>query len=306
VIRLSLVLKTAPAVEPITLAEAKAFCRADSGAIVDNLTPSQSIVPGSHAIGTHTGTGIDVLGYDALTVLDAGACGAGGSIAAHIEESDDNITYTDWPGGAFPAVTVANGNQPHELAYTGSKRYVRVVAVVAGASCDFSAYVTKQSGITTEDTLFTSLIKSARLWVEGHLNRKLITQTWYLYLDAFPDKDYIRIPLPPLQSVTAITYYDTDGVAHTLAATEYDVDTYDTWAPKVSLKYGKSWPSTTLRPYNGVCVEFVCGYGDAASDVPEDVTNACKMRLKELWERRDSEPSPAVLALLSSERVMPV
>ncbi len=305
---MALVLKTAPVNPIMTLAEAKAFLRLDSGAISDNLSPAQSIAPGSHAIATHTGIGIDVLGYDTLVVLDAGACGAGGSIAAHIEESDDDITYTDWPGGAFAAVTEANDNAIQELAYTGSRRYVRVVAVVAGAPCEFGASVVRQAGIATEDTLITGLVKAVTRWAEAYLGRKLIAQTWYLYLDEFPAEDYIRLPFPPLQDDPApiITYYDTDGVEHTLAATEYDVDTYDQWRPKISLKYGKSWPSTTLRPYNGVRVEFTCGYGATSASIPEDVLNGCKLRLQELWERRDSEPSPAVFALLSSERVVPV
>jgi uncharacterized phiE125 gp8 family phage protein len=309
VIRLSLALKTAPAVEPITLQQAKDFCRADSGAIADNLTPSQSIKPGSQAVGAGTydlvGAAVDVLGYDPLVVLSAGTFTTG-TADVKIQESDDGTTWTDWTGGAFAQVKNTNDEQPYEIAYTGSKRYIRAVAKVLVAVCPFDVSVVLQSGITTEDTLITSLIKSARQWVEKYLNRQLITATWYLYLDAFPAVDYIRLPLPPLQSVTAITYTDTDGTAHTLAATEYDVDTYDQWAPKVSLKYGKSWPSTTLRPYNGVCVEFVCGYGATAISVPENIVNACKMRLKELWERGDAEPSPAIYALLSSERVIAI
>ncbi len=48
---------------------------------------------------------------------------------------------------------------------------------------------------------------------DGWLNRALITQTWDMYLDAFPcGNGEIRMPFYPLQSVTAVQYYDTDGI----------------------------------------------------------------------------------------------
>jgi hypothetical protein len=65
-----------------------------------------------------------------------------------------------------------------------------------------------------EDTLITSLIAAAREDCEAFQNRAYINQTYELWLDSFPSKDYIEIPLPPLQVpvvtagafVTGITY----------------------------------------------------------------------------------------------------
>ena len=58
---------------------------------------------------------------------------------------------------------------------------------------------------TDQDDLISSLIVAARQHVEDVLKRSLITQTWELWLEEFPSRDYIEIPFPPLQvpSVTA-------------------------------------------------------------------------------------------------------
>ena len=47
-----------------------------------------------------------------------------------------------------------------------------------------------------DDDLLTSLINAAREFCEGFQHRAFITQTWELWLDGWPDKDYIEIPLP--------------------------------------------------------------------------------------------------------------
>ena len=80
-----------------------------------------------------------------------------------------------------------------------------------------------------------------------------------MWLDEFPPNDYIEIPLPPLQSITSIKYYDTTDTEATMAASDYIVDTTG-FVGRVVLADGKSWPSTSLRPAKGICIEFVCGY----------------------------------------------
>lgn len=316
---MALTLKTAPAIEPLTLSQVKQHLRIDSGSLADNLTTVQSITPGAHVIAASyslVGTGVDVLGYRVLVNLSSGANGAGGTVDAKIQESDDDTTYADWSGGSFTQVTTANDNAVQEKEYTGTKRYIRVVATVAGAACEFGADIIKEQPYSAEDDLLTALIAVAREYAEGFQNRAYITQTWELWLDDWPKGDRIKIPLPPLQTVNSIKYYDTANVVATMATADYFVD--DKSEPgRVVLAYGESWPSTTLRPANGVCVEFDAGYGDAASDVPKRVRQAMLLLIGHWNENREAVrtamtrgemlPVPlGVAALLSLDRVVPV
>lgn len=166
---------------------------------------------------------------------------------------------------------------------------------------------------TESDALIISLITVAREYCEGFQNRTYITQTWELWLDDWPDKDYIRIPLPPLQSVASIKYYGTDDTEYTVDAADYFVD--DKSEPgRIALAYSKTWPTITLRPANAVCVEFTAGYGDAASTVPQRVKQAILLLIGYWHENREAavmgavskEIEFAVHALLWQNRVVPV
>ena len=116
---------------------------------------------------------------------------------------------------------------------------------------------------TVEDDIVEGLIRSARSHVETLTGRALITQTWDLYLDAFPCQ--INVPKPPLQSVTYIKYLDANGALQTLATSEYTVDNKSEPA-RIVPAYGKTWPSTRCD-LNAVQVRFVAGYGAEADQV---------------------------------------
>jgi uncharacterized phiE125 gp8 family phage protein len=304
-----------PNIEPVSLVEAKLHCRVDSGTLSDNLSSLQSIPPGNHAVApsfTLVGSWVDVLGYSSLIILETGTFGTGGTMDCKIQESDDQIEVVDMAGGAFTQVTTSTDNATYEKAYTGEKQYIRVVSTVAGAACEFGVSIITEAPTSAEDTLLEALITTAREYCEGFQNRQYITATWELWLDDWPWGDNIRIPLPPLQGVNSIKYYDTDNVVATMAAADYFVDTKSN-PGRVSLAYGKTWPTTTLRPANGVVIEFDAGYGDLASDVPKRVKQAILLLVGHLYLRREESTEKAlaeipfgVKALLSLDRIWPV
>jgi uncharacterized phiE125 gp8 family phage protein len=308
---MSLKISSAPAVEPISLSAAKLHLRLDSGSLSDNVTSYQSIAPGSHAIVAAyalVGTAIDVLGYEAVVEFESGTNGAGGTVDVKLQDSDDNTTWTDVTSGAFTQVTTVNDNATFEKAYTGTKQYLRVVATVAGNSCEFGVSILVSNPTSIEDTLITAYIKAAREWCENFQNRSYITQTWELWLDEFPDNSYLELPLPPLASVTSVKYYDTANTEYTLSAASYFVDTKSE-PGGISLTYGYSWPSTTLRPINGVCVTFVAGYGASGSYVPFKAMAAMYLLIGDYYANREAGKASektiaAVERLLWMDRIL--
>ena len=97
---MQLIQYAAPAIEPVSLDELKLHLRLDSGSFADNVGETQSIAPGSHAIAndytTHVGAAVEVIGYQAIVLLQCGTNGATGTVDVKVQDSDDNVTWTDW------------------------------------------------------------------------------------------------------------------------------------------------------------------------------------------------------------------
>jgi uncharacterized phiE125 gp8 family phage protein len=306
------VIKTEPTVEPVSLADLKEHLRVDSGTAADNTSSTQTIAPADHAIaGAYSleGTGIDVQGYGTLVYLVSGTNGSGATVDAKIQDSDDDVAYTDWTGGGFTQVTEANDNATQEIQYTGLKQYIRVVATVATDACNFGVDVVKQAAIGTEDTYLEAIITAARRRVEDWLGRALITQTWNFYYSAFPECDSFTLQKGTLQSVTSVKYTDSDADETTIAGTVYESNTAAI-PGEVTLKYGQSWPTAVLKTVNPINIEAVVGYGDAASDVPKNVRQAIMILCEDMYEQRGEVITGTIVAnidwlsaLLSPERL---
>lgn len=282
---------TAPVIEPITLAELKLHTRIDSGAFADNIDETQSIVPGAHVIAaayTLVGTGVNVLGYTAVVILNSGTNLATGTVDVKIQESDDDLTYTDWTGGAFTQVTTVNDNAIQEIAYTGVKQYIRTVATVANATCDFGTTIIRLTATSIEDDLLNSIITAAREHVEDITRRALLTQTWDYYLDHWPTCNYIKLPFGNLQSTDlSIKWKDTDGDETTLTlTTDYLVETNGEYCGRIVLPYGTPWPSETLYPSNPITIRFLCGWTTAAL-IPDKIKSAIKLICADLYNQRE-------------------
>jgi len=137
---------------------------------------------------------------------------------------------------------------------------------------------------TTEDDLLNRLITTARIITEQEIGRALITQTKTLYLDEWPGGNEIRIPYPPLQSAT-VTYRleDDDDYDNTLSTVDTDIVSEP---GRVILQPNETWPSGTLYSEKPISIEFECGYGDDATDVPEAIRQAILLRISDLYENR--------------------
>ena len=155
-----------------------------------------------------------------------------------------------------------------------------------------------------DDTYVAALVKAARQAVEEWTSRALQHQTWVMTLDAFPTEQEIRLPRPPLSSVTTLAYVDGAGASQTWASSNYVVVTRDT-PGRIRLAYGITWPATRAQP-NAVTITYVAGYGAAASTVPAPLVHAAKLVLGDLYGLREGSvvgtvhaDNPAVAALLA-------
>lgn len=144
-----------------------------------------------------------------------------------------------------------------------------------------------------DDAYLTSLVDVATSWIDGKdgwLGRSIGTQTWDYVLDRFPcasrkstsKNDGIRIPLPPLQSITSVFYVDPDTETEaTLATDQYEVDTFS--EPGWVMPGTDGWPST-LDTINAVRIRFVAGYATA----PTPIKHAILLLVGNWYENRES------------------
>jgi len=135
---------------------------------------------------------------------------------------------------------------------------------------------------STQDDLIDDLIAAARTRVESDTGRSLITTTWDLTFDQFPDERAITLPRLPLASVTHVKSYDEDDAASTFASSAYLVDTAQ---GRISLNDDEDWP-TDVRSFSGGLVRFVAGYGSASS-VPQPLRLAVYQLVTHWYEQAD-------------------
>jgi hypothetical protein len=161
----------------------------------------------------------------------------------------------------------------------------------------------KRIAHSLENDRIESAIVDAYEWFDGPhgwLRRALITQTWDMQLDSFADE--IEIPLPPLQAVLSVTYYDEDNVEQTLYdATVSPVTDEGKFIvvgglfSKIVLAYDETWPDLYDRP-DAVKIRFRCGYGDAGDDVPRPICRSIGLLATHLYDNpSQTYPEPRLV-----------
>ena len=141
---------------------------------------------------------------------------------------------------------------------------------------------------TEDDAYLMRLVAAVRQHLDGYsgyLGRALITQTWRLDLERFSSVE--RIPLPRLQSVTSITYIDSNGDTQTVSSSVYEVISDGDWDGYVRKLTSQSWPTDVSTEYAyPVSITFKAGFGDSWNDVPEDIRLAALMLIAETYMSR--------------------
>jgi uncharacterized phiE125 gp8 family phage protein len=136
-----------------------------------------------------------------------------------------------------------------------------------------------------EDPVVASLILAARLHIQGALDIAMVTQSWTLVIDRWPEDGRVAIPLGPLQSVDSVKVYDADDVAQTVSPETYVVD-LSSLRPRVMRQAGAVWPRPG-RAVNGIEIALTAGYGDTPDKVPQPIRQAVLMLAAHWYEQRE-------------------
>lgn len=144
-----------------------------------------------------------------------------------------------------------------------------------------------------EDDLIKSLITAARETVENETGRALMTQTLELGIDCFVG--VVKLPRPPLVSVTSVKYTDFDGSEQTLAPGFYTVNDYT--EPAQIMPAPGVWLSGVPGAPNSVRIRYQAGYTSAAL-VPAAIKSWMLLRIGTLYASREDVSAGVSLAEL--------
>lgn len=144
-----------------------------------------------------------------------------------------------------------------------------------------------------DNWLVQSFITAARQICERLIpgGKTFATTTWDWKIAGFPDGNLIRLPRPPLQSITSISYYSSAGTSTTFSSTAYTVHLPTDLPGEVELLPNQAWPGTDSREYP-VTIRFKNGYG-TSEQVPEQVKQAMRLLVADFYENRGDDQGKA-------------
>src|SRR6185437_7391260 len=158
-----------------------------------------------------------------------------------------------------------------------------------------------------DDDVIGALIAGSRIHVEAQTRRALITQSWRISIDVWPDNGRRTIVPAPLQTLTAARVYDFEGLAHDVDLQAFVLD------KGASVLAFAPWAVPAPgRISAGIELDLTVGYGTAAADVPEALRQAVRLLVAHWYENRgvvaagpNYSPLPqSVAALIAPYRML--
>ena len=142
------------------------------------------------------------------------------------------------------------------------------------------------TGDTSQDGALNILIAAMTDYAEHLTGRSFVPRTYELNLDAFAGQ--IKLPFPPLLSVSSIAYTDINGDAQTVAGSAYESDVVSQ-PGIVQPVWGQSWPSIGYG-LNPVRIQYQAGYTENGVDnsyLPGPLRMWLQARLATIFENRE-------------------
>lgn len=134
------------------------------------------------------------------------------------------------------------------------------------------------------DVVLRTLRTAMRIDAENLTGRAFVQRQYRLYLSQWPwDREWgvkIKLPFPPLVSVDAFRYVDTDGVLTTLATDQYVV--HEEYEPGFIIpEWLVVWPNIRKVP-DALQIDFTAGYAVGSPQDEAGYQEAVPANLK-LW-----------------------
>lgn len=290
---MGLILKVAPATEPLTIAEVMAHLRLDSSS-QEPAPAAPTVALVSPAVAGNVDNGAHRYLATFVTADGETQAGTASSVVTVADKTvNGKVLVSGIPLGGSAVTarklyrTLAGGSTYYLLATIADNGTTSYTDNIADASLGAGAPSTN----TTGDPLLSALIIAARQQAEKETGRALITQQWEYTDDDFDCR--IQLPKPALISVQSVKYLDTNGVQQTLDSGEYQVVTSEL-VGYLQPAYSKSWPAYRPQP-DSIVVAYTCGYG-AASAVPQSIKAWMLMAISTLYSQREAIITGTIVA----------
>jgi uncharacterized phiE125 gp8 family phage protein len=137
-----------------------------------------------------------------------------------------------------------------------------------------------------DDMMIARLIEVAVAYVDarGVLGHAMMTQKWAQWMGPNPSQA-VSLSIGPVQDVTAVKYYDVDGVLQTDTLTNYQ--NFGTgFNSTIGPKDGFSWPVAQNRP-DAIRIEYRAGYGSVKTDGPQGIRHAMMLLVGHWYDNRE-------------------
>lgn len=154
-----------------------------------------------------------------------------------------SVTQSEMP---MPSVRVTTPPENEPVTIAEAKRHLSIAA-----------------SEDAHDEQLDRLIGFAREQWEIDTHSKMITQTIAHYQERY--ESMIRLTFRPVQSVESVKYRDADGVLQTVATSDYVFD-----AASNFVRFKRDYTVPTYQDeWDAWQIEYVAGYGDNSSSVPQ-------------------------------------
>ena len=136
------------------------------------------------------------------------------------------------------------------------------------------------------DDVYVSNVNDSYLYRNVILN----LNTYGGFYSRYTGLSQIVLPYPPLVSITHLKYYDTSNAHQTWSSSNYNTGTFINQKGFIEVKDGVSTPDLYNRA-DAIEIQFKCGYGTSASDVPDAIKQAILLIVGKMYELREDSVS---------------